>query len=232
MSATHAHHSGPATLVQSLARVLVVAIFVLTFIVQPFRIPSASMEPTLLVGDFLLVNKQVLAPPGPWGWLLPYREVRRGDVVIFRYPVNPAMYLVKRTIALPGDSLRLQDGRAVINGRPLDEPYTQFNSGGADGFRSGFPRLDEAVPGMETRWWIQLRSLVSNGELSIPPGGYFVMGDNRDDSQDSRYWGLVPRAAIEGTPLLIYLSLMPRGTATAAGEPSRLRWERTLRLVQ
>ena len=232
MSAAHLHPAGPATLVQSLARVLVVALFILTFIIQPFRIPSGSMEPTLLVGDFLLVNKQALAPPGPWGWLLPYRDIRHGDVVIFRYPVNPAMYLVKRAIALPGDHLRLQAGRAVINGRALDEPYAQFTASGADGYRDSYPRMDVADPAVETRWWIQMRSLVTDGQLGIPPGDYFVMGDNRNDSQDSRYWGLVPRAAIQGTPILIYLSLVPPRTPANPGATALLRWERTLQLVR
>jgi signal peptidase I len=230
-ASAHIHHAGPATLVQSLARIVVVALFILTFIAQPFRIPSASMEPTLLVGDFLLVNRQALAPAGAWRWLLPYRDVRRGDVLVFRYPVDPSMHLVKRAIALPGDHLRLSDGRAVINGHALDEPYTQFTSSGSDGYRDGFPRLESAVPGVETRWWIQMRSLVTDGELGIPPGGYFVMGDNRNDSQDSRYWGLVPRTAIEGTPLFIYLSLAsPR--AQADGARTHVRWPRVLQLVR
>ena len=238
--------SGLLPMLQSLARIVTIALFILTFIVQPFRIPSASMERTLLVGDFLLVNKQVYGPAGAWRWLLPYGKIQRGEIVVFHYPVDASLYLVKRVIGLPGDSVRLVSGVVYVNGTPLHEPYAIYRPSRMDNFRDNFPQMGEADPGVETRWWIQMRSLVKNGELTVPPGCYFVMGDNRNDSQDSRYWGFVPRATIVGEPLLIYLSLRepdteappPRPGATAVTEVpapapllDRVRWSRTLKVV-
>ncbi|MDR3734533.1 MAG: signal peptidase I [Acidobacteriaceae bacterium] len=238
--------AGLFPMLQSLARIVTIALFILTFIVQPFRIPSASMERTLLVGDFLLVNKQVYGPTSAWHGLLPYGKIRRGEIVVFHYPVDPSLYLVKRVIGLPGDSLRLIGGTVYVNGSPLHEPYAVFRQTRADNYRDNFPQMSEADPAVETRWWIQMRSLVKGGELTVPPGSYFVMGDNRNDSQDSRYWGFVQRAAIVGEPLLIYLSLRepdmeaPQHPGTPAvntvPEPlpllDKVRWMRTLQVVR
>jgi signal peptidase I len=243
----HAHQAGILPLLQSLARIIAIALFLLTFVVQPFRIPSASMERTLMVGDFLLVNKQVYGPAGHWSWLLPYQQIKRGEIIVFHYPVDPAMHLVKRVVGLPGDRLRLSGGRVLINGVALREPYAIYRGARADNYRDNFPQMDEADPAIETRWWIQMRSLVRDGELTVPPGSYFVMGDNRNDSQDSRYWGLVPRAAIVGEPLMIYLSLrepdaeealpratLPAGAPAAAPESplDKARWGRMLQVVR
>ena len=237
--------AGLLHMLQSLARIVAIALFILTFIVQPFRIPSASMERTLLVGDFLLVNKQVYGPAGALGWLLPYRPVARGEIVVFHYPVDPSMHLVKRVIGVPGDRLHLSAGVVYVNGMPLHEPYAIYRPARMDNYRDNFPQMDEADPGIETRWWIQMRSLVSGGELTVPPGCYFVMGDNRNDSQDSRYWGFVPHATIVGEPLLIYLSLRepdteapppPAGSPVVASVPTPLldkaRWGRILHVVR
>jgi signal peptidase I len=216
------HHHSMLHAFQSLLFIVVIALFVMTFTTQPFRIPSASMEPTLLVGDFLLVNKEVSAGRFP-----ALATIQRGDLIVFHYPVDPAKHLVKRIVGVPGDHLRLIDGRVLIDGHALSEPYAFFLPSAADSYRDDFPRLDRADPAVDSRWWIQMHSLVANGELTIPPDSYFVLGDNRNNSDDSRYWGLVPRAAIVGKPFLVYFSL---------NEPARsltnlARWDRTLRIV-
>ena len=220
------HHHSLLHAFQSLLYILVVALFIMTFTAQPFRIPSASMEPTLLVGDFLLVNKEIST--GRFPALTPANLVRRGDIIVFHYPVDPALHLVKRVIGLPGDRVRLRDGRVLIDGRALSEPYAVYLPSAADNFRDDFPRMDHADPAVDSRWWVQMHSLVRNGELTIPPDSYFVLGDNRNDSEDSRYWGLVPHAAIVGKPFLIYLSLSEPGGSLL----HFARWERTLRIVR
>jgi signal peptidase I len=249
----HPHHSKEGILpsIQSLLAIMVIAIFIITFCLQPFRIPSGSMEPTLLIGDFLLVNKQITTP-GASGLIFPTPRIHRGEVVVFHYPVNPTMHLVKRVIGLPGDHLKLRDGRVYINGQPLSEPYAMYRPSAPDNYRDNFPRLQNADPAVDSRWWIRMHNLIENGELTIPSGEYFVLGDNRNDSEDSRYWGFVPRAAIVGEPLLIYFSLQQHpGNDQIAFAPSSnaavlhrhrssgidaladfARWDRTLQIVK
>lgn len=200
-------YAGPLEAAASLASVLVVALFILTFIIQPFRIPSASMEPTLLVGDFLLVNKQIFGPPGVWGWLLPYRPVQHGDVIVFHFPLDPGEHLVKRVIGVPGDAIHLHNGTVYRNGHALQEPYAVYEKTYPDTFRDQFPAKLYTDPGVDTHWWLEMRSDIRKGNLLVPPRSYFVMGDNRNDSRDSRYWGFVPRDTIEGRPFLVYFSL-------------------------
>jgi signal peptidase I len=192
---------------QSLIATVVVAVFAITFVIQAFQIPSPSMETTLLVGDYLLVDKLRYGDNRVVSWLLPYRPVRRGDIVVFRYPVNPAQHFVKRVIGLPGDRLRLHDKRVLINGVPLEESYVRYLPNSPDTFRDDFPRLGTITPGVDASWWEEFPKLVRNGELLVPEDHYFVMGDNRDNSSDSRYWGFVPRENIIGRPLIIYWSL-------------------------
>lgn len=211
----HHHWHGVLESFQSLLTLIVIALFIITFTFQPFRIPSQSMEPTLLVGDFLLVNKEVAHDFWP---IAPTYRIHRGDLIVFHYPVDPSMHLVKRVIGLPGDRIRLHGGRAYINGQPLAEPYAYFEPAAADGYRDEFPRMNSADPNIDSRWWIQLRSLVSDGEITVPPDSFFVLGDNRNDSADSRYWGFVPRAAIVGKAFLIYFSVR-----TTDGGPSDRR---------
>ena len=174
---------------RSLLSIIVIAMFVLTFIIQPFRIPSESMERTLLVGDFLLVNKMTYSPPGHWPWALPYREIRRGDIIVFRFPLDPTDHVVKRVIGLPGDRIRLRDGVVYLNGQPQQEPYVSDESSYPDAFRDQFPAATYTDPGVETQWWLEMRRDVRNGELIVPPNSYFALGDNRNHSRDSRYWG-------------------------------------------
>jgi signal peptidase I len=238
--------SGLSGSVQSLLGTVVIAVFVITFIVQAFQIPSPSMENTLLVGDYLLVNKLCYGGGGVADLLMPYRRVQRGDIVVFHYPVNPAQHFVKRVIGVPGDRVRLINKQVFVNGVLLKEPYAHFSRPSNDSFRDSFPRLDVAA-GETPEWWVQLRKLVEDGQLIVPQGHYFVMGDNRDDSYDSRYWGFVPQANIIGRPLLIYWSIQEGdGEITAptsvAGKLAHFvyavahlfqitRWNRTLRLV-
>ncbi|MGD0294595.1 MAG: signal peptidase I [Terracidiphilus sp.] len=190
----------------SLLRTVVVALFLLTFVLQPYLIPSESMERTLLVGDFLLVNKQVYAPPGSLTrYLLPYREVARGDIVVFHHPQHP--YLVKRVVGLPGERLHIKDGRVSVNGVVLDEPYAAFEPAAGNYSRDDFPASVYTDPEVDPVWWRQMQSLTRDGELMVPQGEYFVLGDNRNNSADSRYWGLVSRQQIVARPLVIYFSL-------------------------
>jgi signal peptidase I len=186
--------------------ILVVVLFVITFTVQPFRIPSDSMEPTLMVGDFLLLAKQDF-PALRSVPIFPAAAIKRGDVVVFHYPLDPSVYLVKRVIGMPGDHLKLRNNRVFIDGHPLQESYAVYKPEPPDSFRDSFPRLQSPDPSVDSNWWILMKSLVNRGELTVPPGQYFVLGDNRNDSEDSRYWGFVPAAAIVGRPLLIYFSL-------------------------
>ena len=245
--------------IQSLLYIIVIAIFIITFAVQPFRIPSESMEPTLLVGDFLLVAKQEF--PFPKDALpFPATPIKRGDVIVFHYPVDPTIHLVKRVIGMPGDHLRLRDGHVYIDGRALVEPYAVYRPGPADNYRDNFPRLANPDPDVGSNWWIQMKSLVNHGELTVPPHSFFVLGDNRNDSEDSRYWGFVPASAIVGKPLLVYFSLnqtskddekdedagtetpttphvsaLPRPTpkraTTFSGIVNFARWDRVLRVI-
>jgi signal peptidase I len=190
----------------SLLQTIVVALFILCFVVQPFLIPSESMERTLLVGDFLLFNKQVYGPADRLSsCLLPYREVLRGDIVVFHHP-QPSM-LIKRVVGLPGDRLRIAGGQVYINGLPLREPYAAFEPAPANLDRDNFPAKVYSDPEIDPDWWRQMQYLTRQGELTVPAGEYFVMGDNRNHSKDSRFWGFVPRQAIVARPLVIYFSL-------------------------
>jgi signal peptidase I len=234
--------------VRSFLSVIVIALFVLTFIVQPFRIPSESMESTLMVGDFLLVNKMAESPPGSlWFWTLPYRAVHRGDIVVFHFPAKPSEYLVKRVIGVPGDHIRLIDGVVYLNGKPQQEPYAIYRGSYPDSFRDQFPTGIYGDPGVDVRWWVQLHESLENGELVVPPDRYFVLGDNRNNSRDSRYWGFVPRANIVGRPLLIYFSIrgispldptplpgerLSRGNSLLSALLDFARWDRMFQIVR
>jgi signal peptidase I len=193
---------------KSVLEVVILAIFIVTFIVQPFRIPSGSMEPTLRIGDFVLVDKQALGPSrGLERLLLPSQQLKRGDLVVFRYPDHPSLYMVKRVVGLPADWIQMRAGQVWINGLRLAEPYAFYSPSRPNGFRDDFPSLLEADPDVSLRWWIWLRSAAVDGKIQVPAGEYFVLGDNRNDSEDSRYWGFVPQSQMEGRPLLVYFTL-------------------------
>jgi signal peptidase I len=231
---------------QSLAITVAIAVFVITFIVQAFQIPSESMENTLLIGDYLLVDKVHFASGGVWGHILPYSTIRRGDIIVFRYPVHPSQHFVKRVIGLPGDHIRLRDKQVFVNGKPLAEGYVVYKSAAGDVYRDDFPAMNYLSANVEARWWLEMRKLVRDGELVVPPDQYFALGDNRDESLDSRYWGFVPRQNIIGRPLVIYWSIRSpeEPMSDAPGDKlsrfayvlthifQQTRWQRTLRLVE
>jgi signal peptidase I len=184
---------------------IVLLLFATTTLVQAFVIPSASMENTLLIGDHVLVDKLVFAPPGSVsGHLLPYREVRRGDIIVFRFPLNIKEDYVKRAIGVPGDHIRLANKQLVLNGHAVNEPYVIHRDGMVNQYRDNFPSSPDSA--MAPSALDMLQNHVQNGEIVVPPGFVFAMGDNRDDSLDSRYWGFVPRQNIVGTPVIIYWS--------------------------
>jgi signal peptidase I len=248
--------SGTRDTFESLVVTVILAVFGTTFVLQAFKIPTGSMEDTLLVGDHLLVNKFVFAAQdGWWSHLLPYREIRHDDIVVFRFPYpdsqsqeEPGEHLVKRVIGVPGDHIKVVNRRVFVNGRPVDEPFTNFgNPPYSPEPCDNFPPAD-GVPAsyMTDRWQAELPSCVRDGELVVPPGQYFAMGDNRELSWDSRFWGFVPRTQIVGRPLLIYWSYeTPRGEYlknTLADRVSqtfdlvihfftKTRWRRLFRLV-
>jgi len=233
---------------QSLMATVVIAVFVITFVVQAFQIPSESMENTLLIGDYLLVDKFCYGGGGFWDHIVPYRKIQRGDIVVFHYPVRPSQHFVKRVVGVPGDRVRLINKQVLVNGVALKEPYVRYSSPVRDVYRDDFPRVDIPAPGLEAAWWLQMRKLVEDNALIVPQGYYFVLGDNRDESLDSRYWGFVPRENIIGRPLLIYWSVreMDDEFPVAASPSDKLyhfayavthlfqitRWDRTFRLVK
>jgi signal peptidase I len=206
-SPQHIPQHGLPEAVSSLMRTIIVALFVLTFLAQPMVIPSESMERTLLVGDFLLMNRSALAPGGIWKRILPYAPVERGEIVTFRSPLHPKDYLVKRVVGIPGDRLRIDNGVVRVNGATLNEPYATFEPTIANPYLDHFPSRNYSDPRVEPGWWKELQQRTEGDELVIPAGEYFMLGDNRNNSLDSRYWGLVERSQIVARPLVIYFSL-------------------------
>ena len=237
----------------SLCGTLVVGLFVLTFVAQNFMIPSASMASTLLVGDHVVVDHATLAPAGAWAPILPNRELRHGDPVVFHKPaVEPNgeyMTLVKRVIGIPGDRIHLRGGVVYRNGVAQNEPYAaQPPYANYDPYRDDFPaRSPQGVPGVTAVWSLNLPANIQGDDLVVPPDSYFVMGDNRTRSLDSRYWGFVPRANLIGRPLFVYWSFATPADQidkTSFADQARFtlheivdfvgetRWNRTLQRVQ
>jgi signal peptidase I len=234
---------------ESLIVTILLALFGTTFIVQAFKIPSQSMEPALLVGDHLLVNKFIFEGRGAWyEKLLPYRAIHQGDIVVFKYPFEDHPHYVKRVIGLPGDHIRIINGQVFVNGARLAEPYVVHDSSAQDPITDYFPPVDPYTIqiGLRQEWAAEIMNYVEGGDLVVPPDHFFMMGDNRDRSWDSRYWGFVPRNALIGRPMLIYWSVQAtsedysnrsisgtfRGIIeTLLHMPSRTRWHRMLREV-
>src|SRR5215472_7588655 len=192
---------------KSLLSIATIVVFVITFVVQAFRVPSESMENTLLIGDFLLADKLHFADDdGAWDSMLPYRAIHRGDIIVFRYPLDPSTYFVKRVVGLPGDRIHLKNKAVFVNDTQLQEPYAVHSLHDTDFYRDNFPQ-GRQLAGSVCSLCSELPRFMSGGELVVPAGRYFVMGDNRDHSSDSRYWGFVPRRNVLGRPLVIYLSV-------------------------
>jgi len=241
----HRAHRAPRDMfgVQAFLTVVIFSIFVITFIVQAFQIPSGSMENTLLIGDFLLVDKLHFAGKPGASHLLPYGTITRGDIVVFYFPVDASQFLVKRVIGMPGDHVRLRDKIVYVNGQPLQENYAVHKQWMPDGYRDNFPNQRGYSRDIDRHWRYELSNYVNGGEVVVPADHYFVMGDNRDNSLDSRYWGFVPRANIVGRPLVIYLSV--RGSEPGRSNDKLIhsgqtlahlldlaRWDRMFRLVR
>jgi len=222
---------------------IILLLFGTTTLVQAFVIPTGSMEDTLLIGDHLLVDKLAYAPPGPLSkHVLPYEPVKRGDIIVFRYPVDIRQTFVKRCMGVPGDHIRVVNKQVILNGKKLNEPYVYHKTEYIEAYRDNFPSEPDVhvyEPAQD-----MLDHHVVNGEVVVPPDSYFAMGDNRDSSLDSRYWGFVPRENIIGKPLIIYWSY--DAPTEALSDPTigvdhlidltlhfftKTRWRRTFMLV-
>jgi signal peptidase I len=198
---------------ESICVAVILALFVRTFVVQAFKIPTGSMENNLLIGDHLLVNKFVFAPAatGVEETVLPIDPIERGDIIVFKYPEDPERDFIKRTIGLPGETIELRNKKVFINGTMLDEPYVQY---------LWTPSDEEGTFDFDVR--------MTYGPVMVPEDHYFMMGDNRDNSQDSRYWGFLPREYIKGKALFVYFSLSDEpGSNLFNG----IRWRRLLHQI-
>lgn len=234
----------------SLAAVLVTGLFIITFVLQAFEIPSSSMEDTLLIGDHVFVNRVQFAPRTNWlGPVVPYREIRRGDIVVFLSPAEPGLYVVKRIMGVPGDHLHLRDGVVYRNGGKLDEPYV-IHSGrdSYNPYRDNFPAVPpQDFNSVTPEWQLLMRQYIQGDDLVVPTDSYFAMGDNRDVSYDSRYWGFIPKENVIGRPMFIYWSFeTPPNQYLEKEISARLgflahvaihffdetRWRRTLKVVR
>jgi signal peptidase I len=213
--ATIPKKSSTQEFIEQMLVAVVLALFVRTFVFQTFKIPSASMESTLLVGDQLIVNKmgmgQGMRPS--WRPVLPAQAIERGDVLVFKYPVDPERDFIKRVIGLPGETVEVRNKRVLVDGKPLDEPYARFLfPPDADG--------GESTHQKDPRWYF--------GPYRVPDGHYFMMGDNRDNSEDSRFWGAMPRDHVKGRALFIHFSY----GADVEGGASGLRLSRTFKQIK
>ena len=234
----------------SIAGVLVTGLFIITFILQAFEIPSSSMEDTLLIGDHVFVNREIFARATHWlGALLPYRDVHDGDIVVFLSPAEHGLFVVKRIIGTPGDRIHLRDDVVYRNGQKLDEPYVQHKGDPGDErrpYRANFPAVSPSnIDSLYPDWQAELSSHIRGEDLVVPPNSYFAMGDNRDVSYDGRYWGFIPRPNVIGRPMFIYWSFITPPNQYQLTEWSdrikflgqivihffgETRWSRTLRI--
>jgi len=226
-------HSSLRLNFEAVCQAVILALFCRSFVAEAYKIPTASMEPTLLIGDHLVVNKMLYSPATALidKTVAPSREVRRGDIVVFRSPAEPEQNVVKRVIGLPGESIHIEKKRVYINGKALEEPYAYFSKPAQE---------DSQNPFLDTRG-------DTMPQTSVPANHYFVMGDNRDNSYDSRFWGTLPGDLIRGRALMVYWSfdatteeyletkLWPRFknlVSTAFYFFSDTRWERTFQLAR
>jgi len=220
---------------ESIVIAVILALFIRTFVVQAFKIPTGSMENNLLIGDHLLVNKFVFGPSQSRveRAILPMGTIKRGDVIVFKYPEEPDRDYIKRVIGLPGETVEMKAKKIFINGVPLDEPYVHF--------------LEPPNTETDVHETTSIDVRERYGPVTVPPNQYFVMGDNRDNSQDSRYWGFLQRDYIKGKALLIYWSYEaeredyetegPGATLRGLGSVfahffTRTRWDRMLHQIR
>jgi signal peptidase I len=241
---THAQSEAPRGTLAEWTVTIILLLFGTTTLVQAFVIPTGSMEDTLLIGDHLLVDKLAYAPDGPVSkFLLPYSPIKRGDIIVFRYPVDVSQTYVKRAVGIPGDRIRIVNKEVYRNGVRVTEPYVFHKTDYIDSYRDNFPgepntRVSDTALEMLDKHEV-------NGEIVVPPDRYFAMGDNRDSSFDSRYWGFVPRENIIGKPLIIYWSYDAPTEALASSSISldhaldlvqnfftKTRWRRTFKLTR
>ena len=223
---------------------IILLLFGVTTLVQAYVIPTGSMEDTLLIGDHLLVDKLAYAPAGAISkYLLPYQPIKRGDIIVFRYPVDVSQTYVKRVAGIPGDRIRIENKQLYRNGVKVEEPYVYHKIDYIDSYRDNFPG-EPNLP-LQGGALEMLENHVVKGEVVVPPGHYFALGDNRDSSFDSRYWGFVPRENIIGKPLIIYWSYDAPTEALASSSISldhmldlvqnfftKTRWRRTFMLTR
>jgi signal peptidase I len=203
----------PLESLASICTVLAIGLFVMTFIFQNFEIPSASMVKTLLIGDHVLVDRISLAPPAKWAPFVFYRDIRRGDIIVFFKPGEPDLFLVKRAIGIPGDRIHLHNGVVYLNGVAQNEPQAGMPASddnpqhAFNAYRDDFPAVPPGPYDQVTASWAyELPNHIVDGDLVVPPGKVFAMGDNRTESLDGRFWGFVPRENIVGRPMFVYWS--------------------------
>ncbi|MFZ0685111.1 MAG: signal peptidase I [Terriglobales bacterium] len=232
----------------SLAEVLVTGLFIITFVLQAFEIPSGSMEDTLLIGDHLFVNRIQFAAPTRWmGSLMPYRALRHDEIAVFMSPEQPGLFLVKRIIGIPGDRIHLRDDVVYRNGEKLVEPFVRHKREPSP-YTEDFPSVPPSEGGVTNEKWAEeLPKHIQGDDLVVPPDSYFAMGDNRENSYDSRFFGFIPRKNLIGRPMFIYWSFItPEDQYQMRDAGDRLgfiahiiihffdetRWSRTLKLVR
>jgi len=224
---------------------ILLLLFGTTTLLQAFVVPTGSMEDTVLIGDHMFVDKLAYSPNGGFTkHLLPYTPVKRGDIIVFRFPVNIKDNYIKRVIGVPGDRIRIENKQLILNGKPVNEPYKVHKTPYLDSYRDNFPSEPNTViaPGARD----MLANHVVNGEIVVPENSYFAMGDNRDNSLDSRYWGFVPRENIVGKPAIIFWSYeapthhladpniisIPHLIDLAQNFFTKTRWSRSLKVIR
>src|SRR5512143_3070267 len=217
---------------ESIAVAVILALFIRTFVVQAFKIPTGSMQPNLLIGDHLLVNKLVYSPSlgGFEDLLLGKKQIGRRDVIVFKYPGEPTRDFIKRVIGLPGELVEVRDKTVYVDGRPLDEPYAHF--------------IEQPLRPDDPEYGLRGEAIRDNwGPQVVPPGQLLVLGDNRDNSRDSRFWGFLPRDQVKGRALLVYWSYAASsdeyrregvwdGLKDLLSAPGRTRWNRFFHVIR
>ncbi len=213
-----------------IAGVLVSGLFIITFVIQAFEIPSGSMEKTLLIGDHVFVDRLTPAPKSAYlGPLVPYRPIHRGEIAVFISPAEPDLHLVKRIVGVPGDKIHLVNGELYVNGVKQVEPYVYHyhEPRSYDPYRDEFPSVSP-YPGMDVtpEWPIIMSENKHDDDLVVPAHSYFAMGDSRENSKDSRYWGFVPEENVIGRPLFVYWSFI-----TPEEQYTRTAWSDRIQFV-